>query len=62
MNLLVTKLPANGREKEPSSDAVINICGILNNLVTSSSVAARDIAFFDGLQKLVAIKTEHDNR
>uniref|UniRef100_A0A671U4J2 Plakophilin 3a n=1 Tax=Sparus aurata TaxID=8175 RepID=A0A671U4J2_SPAAU len=61
VNLLVTKLPANGREKEPSSDAVINICGILNNLVTSSSVAARDIAFFDGLQKLVAIKTEHDN-
>lgn len=62
VNLLVTKLPVNGREKEPSSDVVINICGILNNLVTSSSIAARDIAFFDGLQKLVAIKTEHDNR
>ncbi|XP_036964181.1 plakophilin-3a [Acanthopagrus latus] len=61
VNLLVTKLPVNGREKEPSSDVVINICGILNNLVTSSSIAARDIAFFDGLQKLVAIKTEHDN-
>lgn len=62
VNNLVTKLPADGHQKEPSSEVVVNICGILNNLVTSSSVAARDIAFFDGLQKLDGIKTSHDNR
>ncbi|XP_073327511.1 plakophilin-3a [Pagrus major] len=61
VNNLVMKLPASGREKEPSSEVVINICGILNNLVTSSSVAARDINFFDGVAKLIGIKNEHDN-
>ncbi|XP_068595566.1 plakophilin-3a [Brachionichthys hirsutus] len=61
VNPLVTKLPADGYQKEPSSDAVVNICGVLNNLVTSSSLAARDISFFDGLPKLVGIKTSHDN-
>ncbi|KAK6317715.1 hypothetical protein J4Q44_G00110060 [Coregonus suidteri] len=61
VNNLVTELPADGHQKEPSSDVVVNICGTLNNLVTSSSVAARDIAFFDGLQKLVAIKNSHDS-
>ncbi|XP_040893959.1 plakophilin-3a isoform X2 [Toxotes jaculatrix] len=58
---LVTKLPADAHEKEPSSDVVLNICGILNNLVTGSSLAARDIAFFDGLTKLVAIKNSGDS-
>ena len=62
VNNLVTKLPEDGRQKEPSSDVVVNICGILNNLVTCSSVAARDITFFDGLQKLGGIKSSHDNR
>ncbi|XP_029909663.1 plakophilin-3a isoform X2 [Myripristis murdjan] len=61
VNNLVTKLPSDGHQKEPSSDVVVNICGILNNLVTASSVAARDITFFDGLQKLLAIKNSHDN-
>ncbi|XP_041794310.1 plakophilin-3a isoform X2 [Chelmon rostratus] len=61
VNNLVTKLPADGHQKEPSSEVVVNICGVLNNLVTSSSVAARDITFFDGLPKLVGIKTSHDN-
>ncbi|KAM3870561.1 plakophilin-3a [Diretmus argenteus] len=61
VNNLVTKLPSDGHQKEPSSEVVVNICGILNNLVTSSSVAARDITFFDGLQKLVGIKNSHDN-
>nr|XP_046249745.1 plakophilin-3a isoform X2 [Scatophagus argus] len=60
VNNLVSKLPADGHQKEPSSDVVVNICGVLNNLVTSSSVAARDITFFDGLPKLVGIKTSHD--
>ncbi|XP_049578029.1 plakophilin-3 isoform X2 [Syngnathus scovelli] len=61
VNNLVTKLPADGYQKEPSSDVVVNICGILNNLVTSSSVAARDVCFFDGLPKLVAIKNTNDS-
>ncbi|KAM7414734.1 hypothetical protein PAMA_019507 [Pampus argenteus] len=61
VNNLVTKLPTDGRQKEPSNDVVVNICGVLNNLVTSSSIAARDICFFDGLTKLVAIKNSHDS-
>ncbi|CAL8356618.1 unnamed protein product [Lota lota] len=61
VNNLVTKLPSDGAQKEPSSEVVVNICGVLNNLVTSSSVAARDICFFDGLAKLVGIKNSHDN-
>lgn len=62
VNILVTKLPADGHQKEPSSEVVVNICGVLNNLVTSSYLAARDITFFDGLPKLVGIKDTHDNR
>lgn len=62
VNNLVTKLPVDGRQKEPSSEVVVNICGVLNNLVTSSSVAARDITYFDGLAKLIPIKNSHDNR
>ncbi|XP_026166836.1 plakophilin-3a isoform X2 [Mastacembelus armatus] len=57
---MVTKLPVDGNQKEPSSDVVVNICGVLNNLVTSSSVAARDITFFDGISKLVGIKNTRD--
>lgn len=59
---MLGKLPSDGRQKEPSSDVVVNVCGALNNLVTSSMVAARDISFFDGLPKLVGIKTTHDSR
>ncbi|XP_039502851.1 plakophilin-3a isoform X2 [Pimephales promelas] len=61
VNLLVIKLPSDGQQKEPSNDVVMNICGALNNLVTSSMVAARDIAYFDGLPKLVGIKLTHDS-
>ncbi|XP_030646331.1 plakophilin-3a [Chanos chanos] len=61
VNILVTKLPDDGQQKEPSTDVVLNICGALNNLVTSSEVAARDITFFDGLPKLIGIKTSHDS-
>lgn len=59
---LVNKLPADGYQKNPSSEVVVNICGILNNLVTTSQAAASEIAFDDGLLKLVSIKTSHDNR
>ncbi|XP_029111892.1 plakophilin-3-like [Scleropages formosus] len=61
VNILVSKLPSDGYQKEPSSDVVVNICGVLNNLVTGSSLAARDITYFDGLGKLVGIKNSHDN-
>lgn len=61
VNVLVNKLPSDGHQKEPSSDVVVNICGVLNNLVTGSSLAARDITYFDGLPKLVSIKSSHDN-
>lgn len=61
VNVLVNKLPSDGHQKEPSSEVVVNICGVLNNLVTGSSLAARDITYFDGLPKLVSIKSSHDN-
>ncbi|XP_077067371.1 plakophilin-3a isoform X2 [Siphateles boraxobius] len=61
VNPLLDKLPCDGRQKTPSDDVVVNICGALNNLVTSSMVAARDISFFDGLTKLVGIKTNYDS-
>ncbi|KAF5902561.1 plakophilin-3-like isoform X1, partial [Clarias magur] len=57
---LVELLPVDGMQKSPSPDVVINICGALNNLVSSSEVAARDISYFDGLPKLVGIKSSHD--
>ncbi|XP_023649644.1 plakophilin-3-like isoform X2 [Paramormyrops kingsleyae] len=58
---LLTKLPIDGYQKDPSTDVVVNICGTLNNLVAGSSVAARDITYFDGLKKLVGIKNSHDS-
>ena len=62
MNVLVAKLPADGHQKDPGSEVVVNLCGALNQLVTGSSLAARDLTFFDGIPKLLAIKTSHDNR
>lgn len=59
MNTLVDKLPMDGNQKFPSSELVVNICGVFNNLVTGSMSAARDIAQFDGLLKLISI---HDTR
>lgn len=56
MGPLLDKLPASGIEDDHSIDMVVNICGALNNLVTGSSLAARDIAYFDGLPKLMEIK------
>ncbi|KAM8762877.1 plakophilin-3-like isoform 3-T3 [Acanthopagrus schlegelii] len=61
VRVLVSKLPNDGLQKTPSSEVVVNICGALNHLVTCSSLAARDILYFNGLPKLMAIKTSHDN-
>ena len=62
VNVLVSKLPSDGHQKTPSSEVVVNICGALNHLVTCSSLAARDISYFNGLPKLIGIKTSHDHR
>ncbi|CAN9506901.1 unnamed protein product [Ophioblennius macclurei] len=61
VNVLVSKLPSDGHQNTLSSEVVVNICGTLNHLVSGSSLAARDIAFFNGLPKLVGIKTSHDH-
>uniref|UniRef100_A0A8C6WIR9 Plakophilin 3b n=1 Tax=Neogobius melanostomus TaxID=47308 RepID=A0A8C6WIR9_9GOBI len=61
VNVLVSKLPSDGLQKSPSSEAVVNICGALNHLVGGSSLAARDISYFNGLPKLMGIKNTHDN-
>lgn len=61
VSVLVSKLPSDGLQKIPSSEVVVNICGALNHLVTYSSLAARDVAYFNGLPKLMGIKTSHDN-
>uniref|UniRef100_A0A3B4XFD7 Plakophilin 3b n=1 Tax=Seriola lalandi dorsalis TaxID=1841481 RepID=A0A3B4XFD7_SERLL len=61
VNVLVSKLPSDGLQKTPSSEVVVNICGALNHLVTCSSIAARDISYFNGLPKLVGIKSFHDS-
>ncbi|XP_070684689.1 plakophilin-3-like [Pempheris klunzingeri] len=61
VNILVSKLPSDGLQKTPSSEVVVNICGALNHLVTRSSMAACDISYFNGLPKLMGIKTSHDN-
>lgn len=62
VGLLVSKLPADGLQKMPSSDVVVNLCGALNHLVTCSSSAARNVCHFNGIPKLVGIKTSHDSR
>ncbi|XP_022598181.1 plakophilin-3-like isoform X1 [Seriola dumerili] len=61
VNVLVSKLPSDGLQKTPSSEVVVNICGALNHLVACSSIAARDISYFNGLPKLVGIKSFHDS-
>uniref|UniRef100_A0A8C2WQS2 Plakophilin 3 n=1 Tax=Cyclopterus lumpus TaxID=8103 RepID=A0A8C2WQS2_CYCLU len=61
VNVLVSKLPSDGLQKTSSCEVVVNICGALNHLVTCSSLAARDVSYFNGLPKLIGIKTIHDN-
>ncbi|XP_077376449.1 plakophilin-3-like [Festucalex cinctus] len=61
VSVLVCKLPADGLQKTPSSEVVVNICAALNHLVACSWLAARDVSYFNGLPKLVAIKVACDN-
>ncbi|XP_061593057.1 plakophilin-3 isoform X2 [Cololabis saira] len=60
VSILVSKLPSDGLQTTPSTEVVVNICGALNHLVTCSSAAARDVAHYNGLPKLVGIKNSHD--
>ncbi|XP_006131714.3 plakophilin-3 [Pelodiscus sinensis] len=61
VNHLIEKLPGSVGEKEPPADVIVNIVAVLNNLVVGSSVAARDIVYFDGLRKLFYIKKKRDS-
>lgn len=59
---LVEKLPSDLTQKLPSSEVVVNICGVLNNLVTTNINAARDITESHGLEKLMNIRDSTDHR
>lgn len=59
---MIEKLPEDGEETTPQEEVVMNLCGILNNLVMHSEVAAREICFYKGIDKLVGIKKKHDSR
>uniref|UniRef100_A0A8C8RWB8 Plakophilin-3 n=1 Tax=Pelusios castaneus TaxID=367368 RepID=A0A8C8RWB8_9SAUR len=58
---LIEKLPGSASDKAPPSDVIVNIVAVLNNLVVESPIAARDIVYFDGLQKLFYIKKKRDS-
>lgn len=60
-NPLVKKLPNDAAEKDPSSEVVVNICGILNNLVMQSYDSAKTLTDNGGLVKLMNIKTTADD-
>ncbi|XP_017261486.1 plakophilin-3a isoform X2 [Kryptolebias marmoratus] len=53
---VVEKLPEADEMKDNQCDVVVNLCGILNNLVMASQKAARDICYFNGIKKLFDIK------
>ncbi|TFJ95068.1 feruloyl-CoA synthetase [Platysternon megacephalum] len=57
---LIEKLPGGVGDKEPPTDVIVNIIAVLNNLVVESPIAARDIVYFNGLQKLFYIKKKRD--
>ncbi|NXD83603.1 PKP3 protein, partial [Halcyon senegalensis] len=58
---LIEKLPGSVGDKAPPADVIVNIIAVLNNLVVESPMAARDIAYFDGLRKLFYIKKRRDS-
>uniref|UniRef100_A0A8C6VIJ3 Plakophilin-3 n=1 Tax=Naja naja TaxID=35670 RepID=A0A8C6VIJ3_NAJNA len=58
---LIEKLPGSSGDKWPPIEVVVNIIAVLNNLVVESSIAARDIVYFDGLRKLFYIKKKRDS-
>ncbi|XP_061059926.1 plakophilin-3 isoform X1 [Eubalaena glacialis] len=58
---LIEKLPGSLGENSPPADVLVNIIAVLNNLVVSSPVAARDLLYFEGLRKLFFIKNKRDS-
>ena len=57
---MIEKLPGSVGDKAPPADVIVNIIAVLNNLVVESPMAARDIAYFDGLRKLFYVKKRRD--
>ncbi|RVE71757.1 hypothetical protein OJAV_G00054750 [Oryzias javanicus] len=60
INVLMAKLPDNVGKKKISYPVLINICGILNNLVIGGLEAAKMITENDGLPKLIGIRDSGD--
>ncbi|XP_063294686.1 plakophilin-3 isoform X2 [Pelobates fuscus] len=57
---LLEKLPGEGGDKSPPPEVIINIIAVLNNLTVAGPLAARDIVYFNGLNKLMYIKKRRD--
>uniref|UniRef100_A0A8C5QYK6 Plakophilin 3 n=1 Tax=Leptobrachium leishanense TaxID=445787 RepID=A0A8C5QYK6_9ANUR len=58
---LLEKLPRDSNEKCPPVEVIINIVAVLNNLAVAGPLAARDIVYFNGLEKLMYIKKKRDS-
>lgn len=59
---LVEKLPGSDSKTNPSDEVAVNICAVLNNLVMESALAARDICYFEGIGKLMYIKSRKESQ
>ncbi|XP_072277843.1 plakophilin-3 isoform X2 [Pyxicephalus adspersus] len=58
---LLEKLPGDSNDKSPPPDVIVNIIAVLNNLTVAGPIAARDIVYFNGLNKLMYIKRNRDS-
>ncbi|KAM9302095.1 plakophilin-3 [Gastrophryne carolinensis] len=57
---LLEKLPGDSNDKSPPAEVIVNIIAVLNNLTVAGPLAARDIVYFNGLNKLMYIKRNRD--
>ncbi|XP_056382854.1 plakophilin-3 isoform X2 [Hyla sarda] len=57
---LLEKLPGESTDKSPPAEVIVNIIAVLNNLTVAGPLAARDIVYFNGLNKLMYIKKKRD--
>ncbi|XP_066439164.1 plakophilin-3 isoform X2 [Eleutherodactylus coqui] len=58
---LLEKLPGESTDKSPPAEVIVNIIAVLNNLTVAGPLAARDIVYFNGLNKLMYIKRKRDS-
>ncbi|XP_069821748.1 plakophilin-3 isoform X3 [Dendropsophus ebraccatus] len=58
---LLEKLPGESTDKSPPAEVIVNIIAVLNNLTVAGPLAARDIVYFNGLNKLMYIKRKRDD-